>query len=52
VFLDVLNYFKARNFDLFDFVSLGSRRRDGRLRVGDAVPIRSDSDLVADLAWA
>ncbi len=52
VFLDVLNYLQARNFELFDFVSLGSRRRDGRLRVGDAVLIRSDSDLVADLAWA
>jgi FkbM family methyltransferase len=52
VFLDVLNYLKARNFELFDFVSLGSRRRDGRLRVGDAVLIRSDSELVADLAWA
>lgn len=52
VFLDVLKYLQARNFELFDFVSLGSRRRDGRLRVGDAVLIRSDSDLVADVSWA
>jgi FkbM family methyltransferase len=52
VFLDVLNFLRARDFELFDFVSLGSRQRDGRLRIGDAVLIRRDSDLVADLAWA
>jgi FkbM family methyltransferase len=52
VFLEVLNFLNARDFELFDFVSLGSRARDGRLRVGDAVLIRRDSDLVADVAWA
>ena len=52
LFLDVLNFLRARDFELFDFVSLGSRQRDGRLRVGDAVLIRSDSDLVADVGWA
>lgn len=51
VFLDVLNFLRARDFELFDFVSLGSRQRDGRLRIGDAVLIRSDSDLIADVAW-
>lgn len=52
VFLDLVNFLRARNFALFDFVSLGSRRRDGRLRVGGAVLVRSDSDLVADVSWA
>jgi FkbM family methyltransferase len=52
VFLEVLKFLDARGFELFDFVSLGSRRRDGRLRVGDAVLVRSDSELVNDVAWA
>jgi hypothetical protein len=47
-----LNLLRARDFELFDFVSLGSRQRDGRVRIGDAVLIRRDSDLAADLAWA
>jgi FkbM family methyltransferase len=52
VFLDVLNFLNARDFELFDFVSLGSRQRDGRLRIGDAVLVRKDSELMADVRWA
>ena len=52
VFLEVLNFLSARDFELFDFVSLGSRRRDGRLRIGDAVLVRKDSALLADVSWA
>jgi FkbM family methyltransferase len=52
VFLEVLNFLSARNFELFDFVSLGSRQRDGRLRIGDAVLVRKDSELLADVRWA
>jgi hypothetical protein len=33
VFLDVLSFLRARNFELLDFLSLWSRRRDGRLCV-------------------
>jgi FkbM family methyltransferase len=52
VFLEVLNFLNARDFELFDFVSLGSRQRDGRLRIGDAVLVRKDSELLADVNWA
>jgi FkbM family methyltransferase len=52
IFLEVLNFLRDRHFELFDFVSLGSRQRDGRLRIGDAVWIRSDSELLADVSWA
>ena len=52
IFLEVLNFPSARDFELFDFVSLGSRQRDGRLRIGDAVLVRKDSELLADVNWA
>jgi FkbM family methyltransferase len=52
IFLEVLNFLRDRHFELYDFVSLGSRQRDGRLRIGDAVLIRSDSELLADVSWA
>ena len=42
----------SRDFELFAFVSLGSRQRDGRLRIGDAVLVRKDSELLADANWA
>jgi FkbM family methyltransferase len=51
VFLEVLNFLNARDFELFDFVSLGSRQRDGRLRIGDAVLVRKDSTLLSDVGW-
>ena len=37
-------------FDLFDFASLSSRRRDGRLRMGDSVFVRRESELGGGLA--
>jgi hypothetical protein len=52
VFGDVVNFLAERGFEIFDVVSLGSRRRDGRLRIGDVVWVRRDSALAADVSWA
>lgn len=51
VFGEVMAYLESRGFALFDFASLGGRRRDQRLRVGDAVFIRRGSQLVDDVRW-
>jgi FkbM family methyltransferase len=39
-------------FVLYDIAALASRRRDGRLRMGDAVFVRTTSPLMADDSWA
>ena len=51
VFADFLKFFDARGFELYDFASLSPRPRDQRLRQGDAIFIRRNSMLLADLAW-
>lgn len=51
VFSEVLAFLEGRNFALFDFAVLGGRRRDQRLRAGDAIFIRQDSVLGRDVAW-
>jgi hypothetical protein len=51
VFSDVMAYLGARGFVLFDFASLGGRRRDQRLRIGDAIFVRQGSALGRDIAW-
>jgi hypothetical protein len=38
-------------FDLYDFATLTGRRRDGRLRMVDALFVRRDSSLLADRSW-
>ena len=48
VFADLLGFARQQGFALDDFASLAERRRDGRLRQGDAVFIRCDSPLLAD----
>ena len=48
VFADLLEFARQQGFALDDFASLAERRRDGRLRQGDAVFIRRDSPLLAD----
>jgi hypothetical protein len=42
----------SRDFELFAFVSLGSRQRDGRRRIGDAVLVRKDGELLTDVNGA
>ena len=42
----------ALGFVLYDFAALGSRRRDGRLRTGDAIFVRRGTPLMADDSWA
>lgn len=41
-----------RGFELHDFASLSGRRRDHRLRQGDALFVSVDSPLSADRSWA
>jgi FkbM family methyltransferase len=48
---DVLAFLKDHQFELYDIASLSGRPRDERLRLGDAVFIRSDSSLSRDRAW-
>jgi FkbM family methyltransferase len=51
-FLDIAGILATTGFDLYDFATLSARRRDNRLRMGDAVFVRRDSPLVADVGWA
>jgi FkbM family methyltransferase len=51
-FVDVLDFVRAAGFRLYDFAALGARRRDNRLRSGDAVFVRSDSAILDDVAWS
>lgn len=39
-------------FAFYDFATLASRKRDGRLRLGDALFVRRGSSLLADNRWA
>jgi FkbM family methyltransferase len=52
VFLDIAAYLNDRGFQLFDFAALGSRARDRRLRIGDALFVRKNSPLALDNKWA
>jgi FkbM family methyltransferase len=51
VFGEVYQLLASRGFELFDIASLGGRPRDGRLRMLDAVFVRSDSRLCRDRGW-
>jgi FkbM family methyltransferase len=51
VFADVLDFMRRRSFELYDFGALAPRPRDRRLRMGDAVFVRSASELLSDLRW-
>lgn len=50
-FTDLVVYLRDRHFDLHDFACLASRRRDGRLRMGDVLFVRRGSELAADVGW-
>jgi FkbM family methyltransferase len=51
-FTDFVTALAGAGFTLYDIAALASRRRDGRLRMGDAVFVRSTSPLMADDSWA
>jgi FkbM family methyltransferase len=50
-FDDVAAFLAANGFQLYDFATLGPRPRDNRLRLGDAIFVRRDSPLAADVGW-
>lgn len=50
-FSDLVVYLRDRHFDLHDIACLASRRRDGRLRMGDVLFVRRGSELAADVGW-
>lgn len=51
VFGDMLNFMRERGFELYDVACLSQRPRDLRLRMGDIVFVRRDSELMNDIAW-
>ncbi len=50
-FDDIAAFLAASGFQLYDFATLGARVRDKRLRLGDAIFVRRDSPLAADVGW-
>ncbi|MBI3399839.1 MAG: FkbM family methyltransferase [Acidobacteria bacterium] len=50
-FSDIAAVLASHGFELYDFATLGARRRDNRLRLGDPIFVRRDSPLAADVAW-
>jgi hypothetical protein len=50
-FADILEFLRGSGFELYDFGSLLPRVRDGRLHIGDAIFVRSDSELRKDVSW-
>jgi FkbM family methyltransferase len=52
IFEDAIAFMRGQGFVLYDLASLASRRRDQRLRTGDAVFVRADSPLAADDRWS
>lgn len=52
VFADVVAFMRERDFELYDIASLSPRRRDFRLRQGDAIFVHQRSQLLSDRAWA
>jgi len=50
-FDDVAALMAASGFQLYDFATMGARPRDKRLRQGDAIFVRRDSPLAADVSW-
>jgi FkbM family methyltransferase len=48
---DLIRWLGDAGFELYDFASLNGRRRDQRLRSGDAVFVRRGSALLRDVNW-
>lgn len=51
VFTDFVDFLQEHGFNLYDFACLSPRPRDMRLRQGDVIFVRRDSELVADHSW-
>ena len=51
VFADLMRILSERGFVFYDVAALASRRRDGRLRTGDVIFVRSGSALTGDNRW-
>lgn len=50
-FSDVLAFLRERGFEIYDIACLSQRPRDMRLRLGDVIFVRNDSQLLADRSW-
>lgn len=51
LFAEIVDFLSERGFTLYEIASLSGRRRDGRLRMGDAVFVRESTVLTRDIAW-
>lgn len=51
VFGELAGFLAERHFELYDFGMLSGRRSDNRLRLGDAMFVRSDSPLATNVSW-
>ena len=51
-FADLMRMLGERGFLFYDVAALASRLRDGRLRMGDVIFVRSGSALTSDNRWA
>jgi len=51
LFADLVQWLRDAEFELYDVASLNGRRRDRRLRSGDAVFARRGSPLLRDVNW-
>ncbi|MBS0222173.1 MAG: FkbM family methyltransferase [Proteobacteria bacterium] len=47
----IVDFFDAKGFELFDVAALAGRTRDDRLRQGDFIFVRRGSPLLADGGW-
>ena len=50
-FTELLLWLRDAGFVPYDFAALAARRRDHRLRNGDAIFVRRDSPLLSDASW-
>ena len=48
---EIIAFMSSLGFVLYDIASLSGRRRDNRLREGDLVFVRQDSQLLGDCRW-
>mgnify|MGYP003344785194 FL=1 len=48
---ELVHFFDAAGFDLFDIAALSGRTRDGRLRQGDFVFVRRGTKMWSDQGW-
>src|SRR5262249_23133920 len=50
-FSQIVSLLLSRGFIVYDFARLIARPRDGRLFFGDALFVRTDSELASDVRW-